>query len=269
MIKTKWLIIPLLIVLACESYGNLTFVGDINNSLKEVSAVEICPNSDILWVIQDSGNNNNLIGLNALGDIIKTININNVSNIDWEDLTTDNNCNIYIGDFGDNMQNRTVYTIYKIGNEALVKESTNAELIEFTLPLEIKSKDFESFILINNHFYLFSKEKGDFTVFKVPNKIGKHQAIVSSNFNFKGKNNKITSADIGPRGETLILLNHNKVWKLSNFQNDNFFSGSIEKLEFKHSSQKEGVAFLNDSTLILTDERNGTTGGNIYSFKIN
>ena len=47
------------------------------------------------------------------------------------------------------------------------------------------------------------------------------------------------------------------------------FDGNLEKLSFKHNSQKEGVCFMNDSTLIITDERSGHDGGNIYGFSLN
>jgi hypothetical protein len=256
-------------VTSCESYGRLTIEGDITNSLTEVSATEVCPNSDIVWTIQDAGNSNNLFGLNEKGHIIRNIDISNADNIDWEDLTSDSDCNIYIGDFGNNNKKREIFRILKIKYNDLINSSTTAGIIEFTLPKSIESKDFEGFFLFKNSFYIVSKENKEFSVFMVPNEIGKHQAILRSSFNLKGKNNKITSADISGDGKTVILLNHDKLWKISNYENDDFFSGDIEKLSFKHNSQKEGISFKTNSKVLLTDERNGSEGGNIYSFSIN
>lgn len=269
MIYDKRLIFLLLIVTACGSHGMLTFEGDITNSLTEVSATEVCANSDIVWTIQDAGNSNNLFGLNEKGHIIKNIDISNTKNIDWEDLTSDSECNIYIGDFGNNSKKRETFSILKIKHDDLTKDSTTAEIIEFKLPKDVKSKDFEAFFLLKNLFYLVSKENKKFDVFTVPNSIGKHQAVLRSSYNLDGKNNKITSADISDDGKTVILLNHDKLWKLSNFKNDDFFSGDIEKLSFKHDSQKEGVSFKTNSKVFITDERQGANGGNIYSFNLN
>jgi len=269
MIYLKRLIFILLIVTSCESYGRLTNEGDITNSLTEVSATELCGDSDIVWTIQDSGNSNNLFGLNEKGHIIRNIDISNTENIDWEDLTSDADCNIYIGDFGNNNKKRESFRILKVKYEDLINSSTTAEIIEFTLPKAIKSKDFEAFFLLKNSFYLISKENKEFSVFMVPNEIGKHQAILRSSFNLKGKNNKITSADISDDGKTIVLLNHDKLWKISNYQSNNFFSGDIEKLSFKHDSQKEGISFKTNSKVLLTDEREGSVGGNIYSFDLN
>ena len=269
MIYLKRLIFLLLIVTSCESYGRLNIEGDVTNSLTEVSAAETCANSDIIWTIQDSGNSNNLFGLNQKGHIIRNIDISNVDNIDWEDLTSDSQCNIYIGDFGNNSKKRKTFRILKIKHADLINSSAIAEIIEFTLPKKIESKDFEGFFLFKNSFYIISKENKKFSVFMVPNTIGKHQAILRSSYNLDGKNNKITSADISDDGKTVILLNHDKLWKISNYENDDFFSGDIEKLSFKHDSQKEGISFKTDSKVILTDERNGSVGGNIYSFDLN
>jgi hypothetical protein len=90
-----------------------------------------------------------------------------------------------------------------------------------------------------------------------------------SDFNLDGKDNKITAADISDDGKIIVLLNHDKLWKLSDFKDDDFFSGKIQELPFEHSSQKEGICFKTNSKVIITDERNGTTGGNIYSFNLN
>jgi hypothetical protein len=268
MIYLKRLIFLLLIITSCDSTGRLTIKGDITNSLNEVSAAETCLNSDIVWAIQDAGNSNNLFGLNEKGHIIRNIDISNTENIDWEDLTTDSDCNIYIGDFGNNSKTREVFRILKVSYNDLISNSAIAEIIEFTLPKDIESKDFEGFFLLKNSFYLMSKENDEFNVFKVPNTIGKHVATLRSSYNLNAKKGKITSADVSNDGKTIVLLNHDKLWKFTNFESDDFFSGNIEKLSFKHSSQKEGVCFKSNSKVLLTDERDGSEGGNIYSFDI-
>lgn len=269
MIYLKRLIFISLIITACQSFGKLVFRGHITNSLSEVSAVEYVINSDLLWTIADSGNSNNLYGLSEKGHIVKSIDISNTKNIDWEDLTSDTKGNIYIGDFGNNNEKRKNFKIYKIKSSDLNKESAIAEIIEFTLPEKQKSKDFEAFLIYDNAFYIFSKEHKKFIVLKVPNKIGKHEAVISTTYKLEGKKNRITSADISTDGKTVVLLNHDKLWKCSNFKGDNFFSNKIEMISFNHDSQKEGICFKTNSKVLITDERNGAKGGNIYSLDIN
>ena len=50
----------------------------------------------------DSGDDANLYELDSLsGNLQRTINITNATNINWEDITEDEN-HLYIGDFGNN-----------------------------------------------------------------------------------------------------------------------------------------------------------------------
>lgn len=268
MIHYKRLIVIALIAVSCQSAGQLKIQGSINNAIKEASAAEITPQSKLIWTIEDAGNDSNLYGLDSSGKIIKQIAITNASNIDWEDLTSDKEGNIYIGDFGNNNEKRKHFRILKVNHKDLNNETAEAEIIDFTVPKKKYSKDFEAFFLYNDAFYIFSKETKKFITLKVPNSPGKHEAILKSDFNLNGKNNKITSADISDDGKSIVLLNHDKVWKITDFSNDDFFSGAIEELQFDHDSQKEGICFKNNNTIYITDERNADEGGNIYTFKI-
>ncbi|MGE5943361.1 MAG: hypothetical protein ACM31G_03375 [Flavobacteriales bacterium] len=265
----KFLLLLLLSTSCNTSTGALLVIGDISNGLTEVSAVETIPNSNLLWVIEDSGNQNNLYGLNTQGDIIKDIDISNAENEDWEDLTSDSSGNIYIGDFGNNNEKRKDFTIYKVLNPDKSPSSTQANIINFELPKGVDSKNFESFFLFNNYFYLFSKGRKKSVLIKVPNQIGSHTAELVTEFTLDGKDTKVTSADISDDGKTIVLLNQDKLWKLTNFESDQFFNGTIEALPFDHNSQKEGICFRNHNSVYITDEKNGMMdGNNIYVFNL-
>ena len=251
------------------STGKLEFIGNISDNLTEVSAAETIPNSNLIWVIEDAGNQNNLYGLNTSGAIIKNIDIGNAKNEDWEDLTSDSTGNIYIGDFGNNNEKRKDFTIYKVSNPEKAPSSTQAEIIHFKLPKHVDSKDFESFFLLDDYFYIFSKEQKNSVLIRVPNQIGNHTAELVKEFNLDGKDAKVTSADISNDGKTVVLLTHDKLWKLTHFKSNQFFNGSIEVLHFDHDSQKEGICFRDNTSVYITDEKNGTDGNNIYSFDLN
>lgn len=257
-----------LFLISCNT-GKLTVLGNIPSSLKETSAIEKTNGSNILWVIQDAGNTNHLYGLDLKGQITKDIKINNAENDDWEDLTSDAQGNIYIGDFGNNNKKRKDFTIYKVANAEHISSSVDAGIINFTLPKGMDSVDFESFFLHNGFFYVFSKDHKECELIKIPNEAGSHEAVYISKMKLKGKHTKVTSADISDDGKTVVLLNHDKLWKLTDFSEDDFFSGTLEALEFEHDSQKEGVNLLNDNQVFITDELEKSQGGHIYSFKMN
>ncbi|MEZ4803582.1 MAG: hypothetical protein R2797_12490 [Gelidibacter sp.] len=262
------LIISALLLWSCDT-GKLKVVADIPNHLKEVSAAEITSTSDLIWVIEDAGNDNHLYGLDNKGNIKKDLIVLNSENKDWEDLTSDDEGNIYIGDFGNNSKKRENFTIYKIANPENAKDKVSAEAINFKLPKGKKSEDFEAFFMYKDSFYIFSKESKNCVMLKIPNTLGDHTAELAKEFNLDGKKNLITSADISDNGKTVVLLNHDKVWKLTNFESDDFFGGKIEALPFDFTSQMEGVCFKDSSTLYLTDESNGAEGSNLYKFVMN
>ena len=246
--------------------GQLDAIADLPSSLKETSAIEIVKGQDILWIIEDAGNKNHLYGLDTHAEVIKNISIDNVQNTDWEDLTSDADGTIYIGDFGNNSKKRKNFAIYKVPHPEDANSSTNAEVISFRLPKGMKSEDFESFFLYKNAFYLFSKSNKNCKLFKVPNAIDHHVAEFISEIELDGKHTKVTSADISDDGKTVVLLNHDKLWKLTNYTDGNFFNGDVKAISFNHSTQKEGINLIGSNKVLITDERNKSEGGNIYSF---
>ncbi|MFD2822901.1 hypothetical protein ACFS5M_04420 [Lacinutrix iliipiscaria] len=266
MINIYYYIIFLGVLLSCQS-GNLEVIGDISPSLTEVSAIETVSNLDLLWVVEDAGNQPIIYGLNTNGSIETSIQISNSKNKDWEDLTTDSTGNLYVGDFGNNNKKRKYFKIYKVENLDTTNNKTTAKTINFKLPVTVKSLNFESFFLWKNAFYIFSKDAKTCQLFKVPNRIGNHVAEFISKHEFKGENNKVTSADISEDGKTVVLLNHDKLWKLSQFESDDFFSGKIQSHNFNHNSQKEGVCFKNENEVLITDESNKNS--NIYLYDLN
>ena len=87
--------------------------------IKEVSGIKTTANSNLIWAIQDSGNPNEIYGIDQNGSVSKTISVTNAGNIDWEDITSDKEGNLYIGDFGNNDNERKDLAIYKINNKNL------------------------------------------------------------------------------------------------------------------------------------------------------
>ena len=238
------------------------------DDLKEASALEVIPQFDYIWTVEDSGNKKRLYAIDTLGSIVRNIKITNAKNMDWEDLTSDSDGNIYIGDFGNNSKKRKSFTIYKVSIDDLNKDEAEADKITFTIPKDHKSKDFEAFFLWNSDFYIFSKEHKKFIVLKVPNRIGDHKSEIVSEYNFEGKNNKITAADIRADGKEVLILNHDKLWRLKDYNDDNFFSGTIEAIPFNHNSQKEGLSYKTDTIIYIGDERTRIDGGNLYKLKL-
>ncbi|MDR6967715.1 WD40 repeat protein [Flavobacterium arsenatis] len=252
--------------------------------IKESSAVEVTEKSDLIWTLEDSGNEPQLFALNIKGELVNTLEIKNAQNNDWEDLTSDKDGNLYIGDFGNNDNDRKDLTIYKINASDLTKkEASFAEKISFYYPQQTlfppkKSErfyDVESFFLFEDNFYLFTKNRsskfdGTTLLYQVPNKSGNHPAKLISSFKTCDNFNHcaVTSADISPDGKKIALLSADKVWIFTDFTSNNFLSGKVEQIDLKSFTQKEGICFVGNDKLYITDEKDHLTGGKLYQLKL-
>jgi len=264
------------------NYGKLQYVGKISSELKEVSGMEVIPNSDNIWMINDSGNDPKLFVTNNEGKIFKTLYIEG-KNTDWEDLTKDDEGNLYIGDFGNNMNDRKNQKIYKLSaSDLATKKSIDPVKIEFSFPNQKKFPpkkksrffDVESFIYHDGFLYLFTKSrvKGKYGItdlYKIPAEKGKHKARLVRPFHTCDEPECwVTSAAMSPDGKRLVLLTHNAIWEFKNFKGSNFFNSTTKKYDLGHTSQKESICFKDNNTVYISDEEVGGSGRNLYSFKL-
>ena len=271
-------------LLSCNSKSQEINTNTVKLKLKEASGVEVSSASDLIWVLEDSGNKNNIYGLNSDGSIKQTIKIENAKNVDWEDLTSDKAGNLYIGDFGNNDNARKDLCIYKVNSDNLKQDVTTAsQKISFYYPeqTEFPPKksgllyDAESFFEHNGNFYIFTKNRskgfdGSVFLYKIPNQEGNHKAQLLGTFQACNiyKKCAITSADISPDGKTIAILSASRVYLLTNFSSDDFLSGKTEEIQLPEVTQKEGVCFKDNETLLIVDEKDKKTGGNLYEIKI-
>lgn len=270
---------------ACQDFGKLTILHSLPSELEEISGIEVAGPSRLLWAVTDSGNEATLFLYDPEKNKIKrSIAIANGKNHDWEDIATNPNGTVYIGDFGNNNNSRKDLTIYSIPDAFNTTQSTvdaGITTFEFEDQLKFPPKkkdrnfDVEAFIYFKDHFYLFTRNRsskfdGTTKLYRLPAQPGHFSAkLIASYVTCKDADDcMITGASIDPMSGKLVLLSYNKLWLLSEFEDDNFFEGTIETIKLHHASQKESICFLNSSTLLIADEQTGVEGGNLYQLKL-
>ena len=268
---------------SCQDYGELTKIQHLPSTMKEVSGIENFPGSKMLWMINDSGNKNILYGIRPGESELKPIEITNAENVDWEDLATDTSGNLYIGDFGNNANKRKDLAIYKLKDpENLNSEDAEVEKITFKLedqtefPPNRKNRnyDIEAFVHLNNNLYLFTKNRsrksnGISKIYSVEDTPGNCTAKLVGEFqSCKNKACRITAATLSEDSKELLLLTNRSFYILRDFQGGDFNNAAVQHIEFDHNSQKESISFKDKNTLYIADEQNGSSGGNLYEFKL-
>ena len=240
--------------------------------LDESSGLEV-NNRNNIWSLSDSGGKPELYNFDSAGLLQRIVGITNAANIDWEEMAQDKVGNFYVGDFGNNNNNRKELVIYKIPNpSSFTGSSVTATKINFTYPDQyafppadsLKNFDMESMIALNHHLYLFSKNRtrpynGFTKLYRLPDVAGTYTAELLDSFYIPWETEyyaNITSADISPDGSRVVLLNAQTIRVFSNYKGDNFFRGNMQQFTFEKMTQKEAVCFISNDELYITDEYN-------------
>lgn len=147
--------------------GKLEILHQLPKKLKETSGIVLSADQKNYWIIADRGNKNKVYGLDFNGEIVAEIEIKHAENNDWEDIAQDSNGFTYIGDFGNNDNDRKNLAIYKVALNSSQTETEVLQTTTFSYPDQTefppkKSElfyDCEAFIVYQDQFYLFTKNR--------------------------------------------------------------------------------------------------------------
>ncbi|MEI6899356.1 MAG: T9SS type A sorting domain-containing protein [Bacteroidota bacterium] len=267
----RFVIFTISIILAAGLFGqnNVTpqTLTTLSTTVNESSGLVNIDNA--IWTHNDSGGLPCLYQIDsANGSILRTVNIMNASNVDWEDLAFDSTY-VYIGDFGNNSGSRTDLKVYRILRSALATSNTvQAETINFSYSDQTSwvpspnATDFdcESFISYQGSLYLFSKDWVDhktrmYQLISIP---GTRVAQYQSTFDALGL---ITAAEMLPNN-VLVLQAYTATinpytWLFQQFTGTNFFAGTSTKLTWSGFIQTEGVCFADTNGVFVSSEKLG------------
>ncbi len=217
--------------------------------------------------------------------ILQRVTINNSSNIDWEDISSDSS-HIYIGDVGNNDGNRANLKFYKILQSEITDSSSsvNASTINFSYSDQTNFNvshnnnfyDCEAFFILNDSIHMFTKGwVNKWTKHYVLSAdTGIHVAQLVDSFNVGGL---ITSAAI--QGDSLVVLlglnfsggNNCFVWMLRHFEGSRFFSGNKRKFSiggFFIAGQAEGICFKDANRGYISNEQFGSIRSQLRVFDL-
>lgn len=275
-------------VTSCQTL-NVRTVAPLPSAVKESSGL-VAESANRFWTHNDSGSDAVLYQIDSSGTLLKTIVIQNATNIDWEEIQLDEAGNLYIADFGNNAQNRTNLLIYKVLNfkNKTQESSVTAEKIEFSYegqtafpPADsLKHFDAEAMLATSDSIYIFTKDfdsqpySGKTWVYRLPNAAGKHVAklvdIVNTDNSWKYKG-AITAAAKSSDGK-VVLLGYTKLYIFTNYTGRAFWKGQLKALDFNflELAQREAITFAANSNcqVYLTSELAQGIGGNLSTINI-
>ncbi|MNJ83224.1 hypothetical protein D3C87_06400 [compost metagenome] len=247
--------------------------------LKEISGW-VFANDTTLIAHNDGGNDPKLFVLNLDGSIRHKVSIVNAENEDFEDITLDSKGNLYVGDFGNNKNERTDLRILKVNlKKVLDNQDVEAKFIEFSYPeqknfppkLNQKYFDCEAMSFYNDSLYLFTKCRtepfdGKCFIYTLPTKPGIYKAS-KKYYMVLGKRDwfrdAVTAAGI--HDGKLYILTYNRIITHT-FENGRAKYESHQTL--LPITQKEALAIHSNGKMYVADERQKLVGGgNMYVIK--
>ena len=277
------LLLIFLIPFACAQESSLKPAAKLPKRLNECSGMTTL-DGQTLWVIEDSGNADNLYGIDTTGTLVATFEVSNGKNRDWEALSHDLSGNIYIGDFGNNRSDRKNLIVYKLPNPHKEKgDKIPAEKIRFRYPdqesfpppFAERRFDAEAFFHFGDRLYIITKNQADpfngkAYVYSIPDAPGEYVARMETQFTTynKRKSCRVTDAALSPDGNRHVLLGYGTLWIFENFGTKGFGNGPDRTLDLGTSTQLEAISFLSKDLLYLADERVFKSGGNLYAYPL-
>lgn len=290
MVKNGYLWIAILLILSCQNYGNMELLDEVPSSLDEISGMQVLidKHEKLTFIaLNDSGNGPYLYSYEQSDEVYKH-KVLDAKNKDWEDLALSRNTDgslsqLFIADTGNNNNDRKSFQIIKIQGTELSRSSESLESTTYPFVYEDMNQvedgkgifhDCEAIVVQDDQVFLFTKNRnkkfnGYTTVYslKIDGTSTVAKLLTRIYIGDKRSNSQITGADINGNQE-IALLTHEKVILISGFDKD-FRTMNQKTYRLGHDSQKEAIAFINDSTLLIADERRKNTGGNLYRFELN
>jgi hypothetical protein len=201
------------------------------------------------------------------GAIVQNLPLNAIQNIDWEEISQDENY-IYIGDFGNNATgNRTNLKIYKI-RKSTIETVPEIETINFNYSNQTdfsaqnaNNTDFdcEAFVVTANEILLFTKQwiSGNTTIYSLPKTSGTHTANYLTTINVSGL---ITGATLKDDSRLISLCGYNNtlqpfIFLIYDYIGTNFTVANKRKIAIPLPyHQIEAIASNNGLDYNLTNE---------------
>jgi hypothetical protein len=240
-----------------RSSYKVTCLGRMPETVNESSGIIVAKGPDVFWTHNDGGGNPTLYKINHEGKLIDSLYLAGTKNTDWEDLAKDAEGNLYVGDFGNNLNARKDLKIYKVNPQqpqAIGHIQYHYQDQEaFPPPREAMNFDCEAFFEHAGQLYLFSKNRGDKGVkmYTIPGKPGNYTAQIQGEVYLKSQ---VTAADINPGKNMFALLSYGKVFLFEIHDNQLSFSHPALCIKVARS-QAEALTFINDTDFIITNEK--------------
>ncbi len=247
--------------------------------LKTTLNKEVEETSGLIWINNtiithnDSGSEPLLYEIDgSTGQILRTVVVNNASNVDWEDICFDDTY-IYVGDFGNNNGTRKNLKIYRIRNEDFFETDNDevevdtisfhyADQTDFSNKKYSTNYDAEALIAYEDKLYIFTKNWGDYksNIYAVPKLPGSYSLEKITTIDTEGL---VTGAATNLDGDEILLVGYTLLGTdfmmvITNLNESDLTGLNTNRYDlsmpYSGSLQIEGVSYVTNSEVFISAE---------------
>ncbi|HEY5659008.1 MAG TPA: hypothetical protein VIY27_14570 [Myxococcota bacterium] len=176
----------------------------------------------VFWTHHDSGDSPRLFAIDADGALLGAFPVAGATHRDWEDIAADGAGHLYIGDIGNNANDRRDLVVYRVsepdphtpGRPVRVDRALRfryADQVEFPA-VERRNFDAEALFWMDDALYLFTKHRSDTetTLYRLPvtEGVGERalEPVARVALPARGRMHEVTGADLQPVPRGLLAL---------------------------------------------------------------
>ncbi len=246
--------------------SGLRQVGRFTDGILESSGLCAAPQAGTYFTFGDDGQQPTVWRVDATGQQVGEFTLG-APNHDWESLSRDNSGNYYMGDCGNNNNDRQNLAIlrFRPDNPSQVgKIKFNyPDQTEFPPSKKERNFDCEASLWHAGQVYLFTKDRATEStckVYTVPETPGTYTAKLITKLAIPGA---VTDATLAPSGHRLVLLARQELFVLEGDSWEAILKATPRHIDLKGAGQTEGAAFKDEHTLLITTEQ-----GAVYELAI-
>jgi hypothetical protein len=217
----------------------------------------------VLWTHNDSGDEARIFAIDRAANLLSEVHADGATNVDWEDITTDDAGNLYIADTGNNRNTRRDLGIYVVREPdpraGRLQSVPVAGYIPFFYPEQTGfpdsatvNFDCEGLFWDQGELYVLTKHRSDThsALYRVPAEGG--AAVRLGEFDAGGM---VSAASLSPDGRRLVVLTYEAIHL---FERQ---SPSADLLSGKHhrtvleARQCEAICFDGDDVVFTNEQR--------------
>ena len=253
-------------------------VGEITDkNVDEISGLAISRmNPDVLWVINDSGDKENIYALSHSGEMIAGIKVDGAENDDWEDLALfsyQGVDHLLIADTGGNTSNRKTFDLY-IVREPNVFETPKSVNVQWRIRFQYEDepRDCEA-VAVDAHLekiYLLSKRSVPAVLYEVPLRPGGDSIVTAKRLGevrsipqptsseikkrYDEYHAQPTGLDATPGGRKITVLTYRRLFIYERAENESWIDALNKtplQIEYPPLEQAEAICFYTDEQAVL------------------